>query len=615
MNIKFNTISQRLFLSLCILFLNIVLITVLATIFINTNRRLDSLSKTVDSQRIQLLKLFKSDLDYLRFAPFDSNFYINENKVAWGNNKKQSSIKDRTRLVGSLVKTNEKLAKKLTSEGIAKSNEILKLDSLLAHYNGAFLIIKEKLKRRGFKDYGLEGKMREFVHQLENKNTVIPTSKVLMLRRYEKDFFLRKEIVYVQNLNKLVDEIFNTSLKKNKTAAELLSNYRKTFNELTLIEEEIGLTPDKGYTKKLANYTLLLSDELENIASLSETKIEDVAQKLFTMVVGIGLLSIVLSIFATYFTSRKLTEPIKRLSLGIRQFDIQNMPFEGDEKESTIHEIKTLQEAFVSLHKTIKNQFEEINQKSSLLENKNEELIRVNEDLDRFIYSAAHDLKSPLTSLLGLINIAEVDLAPKGKDNYFKMMKGSVGKLESFIKDITDYARNKRQNLKIEKVFLENEINEVLGELVFIDNFERIHRHIEIKGELFFTDKTRFGIILKNLVSNAYRYADMNKKTSLIKIKATITTNYLSFVLEDNGIGIGKEHLPKIFDMFYRASEDSKGTGLGLFLVRESVKMLRGNIMVSSTLGEGTTFRLKLPNLYKYNTELPESNPLVAMEA
>jgi signal transduction histidine kinase len=141
-----------------------------------------------------------------------------------------------------------------------------------------------------------------------------------------------------------------------------------------------------------------------------------------------------------------------------------------------------------------------------------------------------------------------------------------------------------------------------------------LKKEIEIKGELFYCDKTRLEIVLKNLISNVFRYSDPLKE-SFIHIKATVTTSQLMLTVADNGIGIGQDHLPKIFDMFYRASQDSKGTGLGLFLVRESVKILQGEITVTSKLGEGTTFKLELPNFTSANIEKFQSNLFQAVSA
>ncbi|NJM25481.1 MAG: HAMP domain-containing histidine kinase [Bacteroidia bacterium] len=190
-------------------------------------------------------------------------------------------------------------------------------------------------------------------------------------------------------------------------------------------------------------------------------------------------------------------------------------------------------------------------------------------------------------------------------------MTHSLRKLESFIKDITDYAKNKRQQLKIEKIGVEQMFVETLDGLRFLPHFDRVTVQLEVSGTSLYTDRTRLEIILKNLLSNAYRYMDYSKTQSTIKIEAKVNDDYGRIKITDNGIGIDSRHVPKIFNMFYRAVEHSQGTGIGLFLVKESVKMLRGKISVKSSLGEWTVFYFTVPNLRKGLENIPESEAVI----
>jgi signal transduction histidine kinase len=138
---------------------------------------------------------------------------------------------------------------------------------------------------------------------------------------------------------------------------------------------------------------------------------------------------------------------------------------------------------------------------------------------------------------------------------------------------------------------------------------------IDIKGDGLNTDKTRLEIILKNLISNSFRYMDIKKPNPLLRIEACVSDDLATIKVMDNGIGIGADHLPKIFNMFYRAVEHSQGTGIGLFLVRESAKMLCGKILVQSKLGEWTTFTLSIVNFrHGNNIGMPESEGVMQLE-
>jgi signal transduction histidine kinase len=109
-------------------------------------------------------------------------------------------------------------------------------------------------------------------------------------------------------------------------------------------------------------------------------------------------------------------------------------------------------------------------------------------------------------------------------------------------------------------------------------------------------DKLRLSIILTNVISNAIKYSDRNKPNPQVEVDFKVKDDQVYITVTDNGIGIRKEQLTKVFDMFYRASERSSGAGLGLYITMEAVKTLGGDIRVDSKNGEGTTFEIVIPN-------------------
>lgn len=233
------------------------------------------------------------------------------------------------------------------------------------------------------------------------------------------------------------------------------------------------------------------------------------------------------------------------------------------------------------------------------LERSNTELKRINKELDKFVYTASHDLKAPLASIGGLINIYrdEVDEAKKG--HYLNLMERSVRKLENFIKEIVYYSRNSRLEVKSEVIDLTHFVNGIFDDLFYLNNAEKINKQFEVNtsGETFCTDKNRLEAILKNLISNAINYSDTRKKDPYIKVCAEISSKDVKIQVADNGIGISEENLPKIFEMFFRESVDGDGSGLGLYIVSEALEKLKGTIDVSSKTREGTTFTITIPNL------------------
>ncbi|TAE48595.1 MAG: ATP-binding protein [Cytophagales bacterium] len=104
-------------------------------------------------------------------------------------------------------------------------------------------------------------------------------------------------------------------------------------------------------------------------------------------------------------------------------------------------------------------------------------------------------------------------------------------------------------------------------------------------------------ILDSDLVSNAFRYADITKEQSFVKITTNLNEKNIIIIIEDNGQGIDEKYLPRIFEMFYRATETNTGSGLGLYILKETLTILKGNIKVKSKYGVGTTFEVSIPNL------------------
>lgn len=226
----------------------------------------------------------------------------------------------------------------------------------------------------------------------------------------------------------------------------------------------------------------------------------------------------------------------------------------------------------------------------------NQLLSKANRELDRFVYSASHDLRAPLSSLLGLIEISQRTNDAEEINHCLSMMKVRVADLDSFIRDIIDYSRNTRQEVINENFNLLALAKEVTDGLKFGSGMEEIFIKYEIDPSLdVITDRSRLKVVLNNIVGNALKYSSSQKDEQLISIAGNVEGKSLKIVIEDNGIGIAPEHQPKIFDMFYRASEKSQGSGLGLYIVKETLEKLNGKIEVSSSIGKGSKFRLKIP--------------------
>src|SRR6478736_234205 len=235
-----------------------------------------------------------------------------------------------------------------------------------------------------------------------------------------------------------------------------------------------------------------------------------------------------------------------------------------------------------------------------VLIDRNEELIKINAELDKFVYSASHDLRAPIASLLGLIEVAKFEPDREKINELLEMQKKSLYRLDRFIKDIVDHSRNARLGIDCEPVIFKDLINSTIEQLQFMDNVACIEKRINIQQEgSFYSSPTRLEIVFTNLLSNAIKYIDLKKEHPFIEIDIQCSILEAQIIVRDNGEGIANESLTKIFDMFYRASERGSGSGLGLFIVKEAIQKLKGTVQVQSELGKGTEFIVRIPNLIR----------------
>ena len=233
---------------------------------------------------------------------------------------------------------------------------------------------------------------------------------------------------------------------------------------------------------------------------------------------------------------------------------------------------------------------------TQLIQN-NKQLKKLNDELDRFVYSTSHDLRAPLLSVLGLLKLAEEQVDEKEMGRYHKMMQNRLSSLDKFIKDITDYSRNNRLQIVNENVNIASLTDEIWELLRYSADAQGIEFINDLPADLIVAnDGTRLRVVLSNLMANAIRYHDHRKEKKYIRVYHHLTNASFSLHVEDNGQGIAPEIHAKIFEMFYRGNESSQGSGLGLYIVKETLAKLSGTINLCSTPRMGSTFSISVPN-------------------
>ncbi|MEM9857791.1 MAG: HAMP domain-containing sensor histidine kinase [Bacteroidota bacterium] len=586
MKFKINSIKNRILIGFLSVIVGVLLLGSVSLYYlhrINAIRRIDKQLKILETASLHMIK---ADNDFFDLEAINENYFLKQ---------ESKLLEKRNALWGEIQKGLQDAIKNSNADSL--KIDLKQIGDVLNAYNNHFQELTQLVYLRGFKDYGLEGQMRDYAHQLERYNSKVKLSEILSLRRHEKDFFLRKDSVYIHLFDSKINALL-TDIKANQDSTTLLlKNYRSSFHELVQIHKQIGLSGNDGLRHELNTLTTLLDDLFLQLSTSAEERFTNVSNRIIFLFSLLLVIIIVVTVLWSNFISKKLSRPIKKLDQIMRaahQNDLKgiiDISLRNPESE-----IENLSISFSALMDKTKAQMKEIRDKSRALKEHNEELKKVNKELDSFIYSTAHDLRSPLASLLGLIHLSELEKGSNQKDTYLALMKDSILKMDNFIKDVVDYSKNKKVDIQEEEFNVLDLLDETLEEHRYMPQAEIIDKKINIVGDpVIQSDEARLKIIFNNLVSNAIRYADLKKQTPWINIKLGIQPNELNIVFSDNGIGIEDSYLEKIFHMFFRGTESSSGSGLGLFILLETIKKLNGKVEVSSKINVGTSFYLSIP--------------------
>lgn len=226
----------------------------------------------------------------------------------------------------------------------------------------------------------------------------------------------------------------------------------------------------------------------------------------------------------------------------------------------------------------------------------NAELEETNKELNTFIYKAAHDLRGPLCSIMGLTNIARLDDQKENLPDYLSKISESTQKLDAVLLALIDLMSIKEASPELKPINFGTVINGVLARLKSSENIDDIEIEIEIDlndTPGFFSDESIIATVLFNILENAVKYK--NNSEPKISIKTSHVQDELKIEISDNGMGIEANALDRIFDMYFRGSQYSKGSGLGLYIAQKSIKKLGGRIEVESELLKGSVFSIFLP--------------------
>jgi len=236
-----------------------------------------------------------------------------------------------------------------------------------------------------------------------------------------------------------------------------------------------------------------------------------------------------------------------------------------------------------------------------------EELKTKNRELDTFVYKASHDLRSPLATILGLISVSRREIKDDAAIKYMDLLNRSAVKLDEILEDLTQITIIRQGQIDIKSIKVTPFINNIVESFQPYPYFEEIKFKINNKlKRAFSSDRRLLKTILRNIIENAIKYKKFNSERSYIKITTESDRRNTIIKIADNGSGIPEKYQENIYDMFFRATEASKGSGLGLYIAKNAIDKLGGKIELKSKEKTGTKFTIYLPKNQITKTKLPQ---------
>jgi signal transduction histidine kinase len=241
------------------------------------------------------------------------------------------------------------------------------------------------------------------------------------------------------------------------------------------------------------------------------------------------------------------------------------------------------------------SKIESLEQEAKAQKEKTEIIERKNAELDSFFYRVSHDLKGPISSLLGLHNLIKHESMDARAIQYFDMYQSQILRINNIVMDLINLTRMNHSEESRVKINFHALLDDCISAYNYLANFNYVKFIKEIDETVVFQSEWAIvNTILQNLIENAIKYAHP-EKDPFVKIAICKDEENVKIVVEDNGLGIRADLQAKVFDMFFRANDRVQGTGLGLYILKRAVERLNGKVVFESKINKGSTFTVLLP--------------------
>ncbi len=408
--------------------------------------------------------------------------------------------------------------------------------------------------------------LKEAMTYLKKANLLGQETKSLLLLRnnalnyvsyYEATKDYKKGLQYQKLYQSFNDSIYSEASAIKLAEVEALYNVEKNEKEIELLSQR----------------HLIQNDQIK----LQQAQLTQKNIIIMSVVLGFLLISVAGLIGYKYYREKSRSN-MKLIKLNTEMIEQRE-------------EIQAQSEELIEANQTIAQINKGLEEK---VEYRTSELKQAYNELDTFFYRSSHDFRRPLTTLMGLAEVAKITVKDNIAIELFEKVRETAQNLDKMLMKLQSISDMGAQQLEFKEVFMHELLRASVDKFKGDINTNKIQSYIEVDlKESFISYPTLINIIVENLIENSIRFCGV--EDSFIRLNVSKVDNYLKLEVEDNGQGIDAAYHNRIFEMYFRANERSKGNGLGLFVVKKSVEKLGGTISFVSRLYIGSTFTVTLP--------------------